>query len=322
MSVYDNIVTLGIAPDDGDSLSGLKLIDAPGISIKTLNQVASETYTQGVTLAMRKKNVSLIQFQNDFIGALQTNKVVTSINDPVYDTSVFNPASSVGASSFERGISLMRNRNYRGSLRKLRLKNIQLYPLTSGDATLKIYDGFTETDYSITLIANQVNTFASTFEVSEYSFGIKVLVDAPGISFASARVICGEGCSGSMPNPCGYANGWDGTKKVKSEGYGINVQFYCHCDYSQIITDMSKTFSGQLIWLKWQELIWDEQQKTDRFNFWCLYNKDQIKNEIIPDIIGQYNTKWNEMMAGLYAILETYKDDCLNCRGVRWRTNV
>lgn len=322
MGAYDNIVTLGLAPDDGPSLSGLKLIDASGVSIKTLNMTANETYIQGTTLALRKKQLALTQFQNDFIGALQTNKVLTTINEPVYDTSVFNPGNNLGSSTLEKGIMLMRNTSYRGTLRSLCVKNIQLYPLTSGDATIKIYDGFTETSFNVTLIADQVNTFQSTYIVNEYSHGIKVLINAPGISFCSAQVICGQGCNNSMPNPCGYANGWDGMQKIKSEGFGVNVQFYCHCDYTKIITDIATSFTGQLIWLKWQYLIWEEQYKTDRFSAWCIYNRDEIPKTILPDLEGQYNQKWNEMMAGLFSILSTYADDCLNCRGVRWRTNV
>lgn len=322
MGPYDNIVSLGIAPDAGPSLSGLLLTDAPGISIKTLNMAASETYVQGPALAMRKKQLALIQFQNDFVGALQTNKVLTSINDPIYDTSVFNPGNNLGSSALERGIMLMRNSSYRGTLRTLCLKNIQVYPLTGGNATIKIYDGYTETSFNVTLVANQVNIFQSTYVVNEYSTGIKVLIDAPGISFASAQVICGQGCNNSMPNPCGYANGWDGTMKIKDEGFGVNLQFYCHCDYSKIITDMATSFTGQLIWLKWQYLIMEEQYKTDRFNAWTIYNRDEIPKIILPDLESQYNQKWNEMMAGLFQILSTYRDDCLNCRGIRWKTNV
>lgn len=322
MGAYDNIVTLGISPDDGASLSGLQLIQAPGISIKTLNQTANENYISGVKLAMVKKALALTQFQNDFIGALQSNKVLTTINEPIYDTSVFNPNVSVGASPLERGIMLQRNTSYRGTLRKLMLKTINLYPLSSGNATIKIYDGFTETSYQVTLVANQVNTFQSTYEVNPYSHGIKVLVLAPDISFASSQVICGQGCNNSMPNPCGYANGWDGQYKQKNEGYGINVQFYCHCDYSQIITDMASSFTGQLIWLKWQILIAEEQYSTDRFNFMCIYRRDDIQKNILPDLQNQYNSKWNEMMAGLFQILKTYQDDCLNCRGIRWQNNI
>jgi hypothetical protein len=322
MDALNNIVTLGIAPDDGASLSGFQLINAPGITLKTLNNIANETYTKGVNLALLKKSLSTTQFYNDFIGALQANRVMTTISEPLYDTSVFNPNNSVGSSTMERGIELWRNVSYRGTLRKLIVKNVQLFPLASGTATLKIYDGFTETDYAVNLTANQVNTFAADYTVNEYSKGIKVLVDAPSIPFASAAVICGQGCNNSMPNPCGFANGWSGAAREKHEGYGVNVQFQCHCDYSQIITDMANSFTGELIYLKWQYNIWEEQYKTDRFSTWCVYNREDIKKEILPDIEARYNEKWNAMMDGLYQILLIYRDDCLNCRGIRLRTNI
>lgn len=323
MGAYDNIVTLGIAPDDAASLSGLQLIQAPGITIKTLNNTANETYIKGVTLAMQKKALALVQFQNDFIGALQTNRVLTDINEPVYDTCVFNSASNIGASAAERGVSVWRNTAYRGSLRSVIIKTIQCYPLTSGNGTINIDDGQKVQSINVTFVANQVNTYSVTpIVLPSTSFGFKITIDAPDISFASARVICGEGCNGSIPNPCGHAKGWDGTGYQKYEGYGVNVQFYCHCDYTRIITDMANSFTGELIWLKWQYNIFDEQYKTDRFNFWCVYNREDIPKVILPDLANQYAQKWNEMMAGLFNILKTYNDDCLNCRGIRWRTNI
>lgn len=323
MASYDNIVTLGLPPDDAASLSGLQLIDAPGLTLKTLNNVADETYINGINLAMKKKNVALTLFQNDFLGALQANRVMTTINEPVYDTAVFNPNVNIGASTLEWGTMIVPNKQYHGALRTLHIKNIELYPLTSGTVIIKIYDGFTETTFPPqTVTANQVNTFASTYVVNKYSTGIKILVNAPTIQFASAVVICGEGCNGASPNPCGYANGWSGTAKNRSEGYGMNIQFSCHCDYTQIITDMAKSMTGELIFLKWQIAIWEEYLSTDRFNFITIYSRDDVKDRVLPKLENKYNQKWNLLMDGLFAILKTYKDSCLDCRGISWKTNV
>lgn len=323
MGSYNDIVTLGLPPDDGASLSGLRLIDAPGITLKTLNNTADETYINGINLALVKKNLALTLFQNDFIGALQANRVVTYINEPTYDTAVFNPMVDIGSSSLERGTMIVPANSYKGALRILNLKTIQLYPLNSGNVVIKIYDGFTETIYpSVSVTGGVVNTFQSTYVVNKYSTGIKILLNAPGISFASAQIICGEGCNGALPNPCGYANGWDGSLKNKNEGYGINVTFSCHCDYTQIITDMAAGFTGELIFLKWQIAFWEEYLSTDRFNFFAVYGKADVEKRTLPDLQNKYNIKWNLMMDGLFSILQTYRDSCLNCRGVRWASNI
>lgn len=323
MGSYNNIVTLGLPPDDGVSLSGLQLIDAPGLTIKTLNETANETYINGINLALKKKQLALVLFQNDFVGALHANNVVTTLSEPIYDTAVFNPGLNLGSSTLERGTMIMPSGQYRGVLRTLNVKNIQFFPLTSGSATIKIYDGFTQTVYPpVSLTAGSINTFASTYTVDKRSTGIKILVDAPTVQFASAQIICGEGCNGAMPNPCGYANGWDGAAKNRNEGYGMNVQFSCHCDYTQIITDMAVGMTGELIFLKWQMMIWEEFLQTDRFNFFCIYDRDDVRKYTLPDLQNKYNMKWNMMMEGLYGILKTYRDDCLDCRGIRLAANV
>ncbi len=56
MACLDNIVTLGVCPDEAESTSGLKLMQAAGISIKNLAEIANETYGSGVELAIEKNN--------------------------------------------------------------------------------------------------------------------------------------------------------------------------------------------------------------------------------------------------------------------------
>lgn len=327
MSCLESIVTLGVCPDDGESSSGFRLIDAPGISSKTLALTANENYTQGSELAMAKKALSIIQLKNDFIGALQARRVVTTITDPVYNTGEFKPATSIGQYSGERGVVIHKNASYRGTLRKTFIKSITLYPLQSGTIDIKIYDGYTVRSWEVEVTGGQPNTFdKETLENFPYEFGtssaVKVLVDQTDIAFASSSIVCHVGCGNKMPNGCAWADGWDGIGYVKREGFGIVVDFYCTCDYEQILCDLSKGFTGELLWLKWQINIFEEQLKTDRFTNVVIYNRDELRDKIIPQLQNDYATKWNDLMNGLKGILDTYKDDCLNCRGVRWRTNI
>lgn len=327
-SCLESVVTLGACPDEGVSKSGFTLLSAPGISIKGLASTANETYMSGANLAMAKKAISLTQVKNDFIGALQANKVVPFITDPTHSAGVFVGGTSMGNYSGERGITLHKNASYRGGLRKTYIKSVQLYPLANGNADIKIYDGNTVTVYAVTLVAGQVNTFDSTqldgfpYLISANSSAVRVLVDNTDIPFASADIRCLKGCGGTMPNPCGWVDGWNGSGAVKNEGFGVNVEFYCSCDYEKILCDLSNSFSGELIWLKWQYNIYEEQYKTNRFNSWVTYNREEIKDDILPDLERKYNQKWNDMMGGLLGILQTYRDDCLICKGIRWRTNI
>lgn len=327
MACYDDIVTLGLCPDDGTPTSGFELIKAPGISLKNLGDIASDSYIKGSELAMEKKSQALTIFKNDFIGALQANQVVATISEPVYNSSVINQYSNKGTYAGYRGLTLNKASSYRGTLRQTIIKSVQCYPLASGDTVLLLDDGINTYSYPITLVANQVNTFNEDnlsgfpFVIRDTANAIRVTIDQTQIAFASAELTCGIGCNGGLPNPCGYVEGWDGTAKIKGEGYGINLEFYCSCNYEQVLCDLSKSFSGELIWLKWQILIFQEHRMSNRFSSMVIYNKEQTE-EWLKELERQYVNKWNSMMQGLFGILKTYKDDCLNCRDARWITNI
>lgn len=324
MSCIDNIVTLGICDDEQPS-SGLTLMQAGGMSPLNLDNIANELDVQGKTLAEKKKKLAITLLRNDFIGVLQSNKIATTIADPIYNTSSFAPSIDKGIYAGQRGVVIhANNANYKGVLRKRKVTGIQCYPLTSGVGEIVIVDSDNgveiSTPFAATFVAGKINSFAIDYVPLNGVF--KVLIDNSEINFASAPIVCLKGCNNTMPNTCGWADGWDGRNYVKSEGFGINVQFKCFCDYDQLICDLSKSFVGELIWLKWQELIYDEQRKTNRFDGWVLYNRDELPT-IIADLNTQYNTKWNQMIGGgLFKILQAYRDDCLECRGVRTVTNI
>lgn len=329
MSCLDNIVSLGYCSDETPSLSGFTLSQAAGISILNLADTATETYGQGIAMAEAKKTLSILQVKNDFIGALQANKIVTTISEPTYQSSVFNTSVNNGTYAGYRGITVHKSGTYRGGrLRKTFIKSIQLYPLSSGETTINIEDGYNSYSYAVEVVGGQVNTFNEDnldnfpFVMAENFDTIRITVDNTNIAFASSVITCMKGCNGTVPNPCGWVDGWDGTRAIKAEGYGINVEFYCQCDYEQVLCDLAKSFMGELIWLKWQINIFDEQYKSNRFTDWVVYGHEEIQKVILPDLERQYNNKWNALMNGVFGILQTYKDDCLNCRSIRWRTNV
>lgn len=326
MSCLDTIVTLGICPDEDASLSGFRLIDAPGITVQTLAETASQTYIQGTELAMKKKALAIIQVTNDFIGALQGNKIVTSISNPEYSTSQTNKNTSVGTYAGERGLTLHKA-SWRGNLRQTIIKEIQAYPLSSGAATINIIDGYNTYSYDVALVANQLNVFNEAnlsgfpFIINQNSNTVRITITQTNIAFASTPITCGQGCNGSIPNPCAWADGWDGVKAVKGEGYGLNVVFLCNCNYEQILCDLAKSYSGELIWLKWQINIFEEQQKTQRFNNFIVYNSETIV-DTLKTLDAKYAAKWNSLMDGALGILKTYRDECLNCQGKKWVVNM
>lgn len=321
MACIDSIVTLGLCPDDGTPSSGLKLIDAGGISLKTLADSSGETYVSGVDMAMAKKSVATTLLRNDFIGALQSNNVIANVSNPIYSSSVLNTNLNTGTYAGFRGLNLYKSNQRGAGLKSQKIQSIQVYPLSSGDSTIKIIDGYNEYTYPVTLVANQLNSFGEDeldgFPFTVVSGSARVLIDQTDISFAKTDLICHTGCSG-YKNPCGYVDGWNGTGKTAKDGFGVNITFDCTCDYTQILCDLDKSFSGELIWLKWQILIFEETLKTDRQTPWVVYGYEELKEYIIPQLKSDYNNKWNQLMDGMSNILKTYNDTCLICKGIKW----
>lgn len=326
MSCLDNIVTLGLCPDDGQSLSGYTLIQAAGMSQKNFAGIATETYVKGVDMVMEKKSLALRSVSNDFLTALQVNGMLVQMFNPDYGISEFNPANVIPASSLQRGVTIHKANYRRNSLKKVVIKAVQCYPFTSGQGTLKIIDGNKTLSWPVTFVAGQINTFDSSnlsgFDYVVTSKEARIVFDAPDISFASSIITCLLGCNNTEPNECAWADGWDGNKAVKAEGFGMNIIFGCECNYDQVLCDMSKSFSGELIWLKWQILVYEEQYKSNRLSNWVIYNRDEIMDVIIPDLQNRYNTRWNALMAGLQNIVKTYGSDCIICNRMRWAVNM
>lgn len=318
MACIDNLVVSGIC-DDTVSETGFTLMQAPGMNVKNFADIASDS--SGVEMVEETKALTLLQVKNDFIGALQMNRVVTQMANPVYNTSNFKVWTSVGTGN-SRGLTIHKVQ-VKGGLRKTKIHKIEAFPLTSGDGVIQIIDNNQIYSWNVTFVGGQINIFTAT-QLDDLPYTIigksaQVLITGTTVEFASSEIICHTGCSG-MPNDCAHAIGWDGTKDVKKEGYGLNVYFGCECDYEQIICD-AKAMFGEIIFLKWQINIFKEQYMSNRFDNWVIYGREDLE-KYIPQLENQYITKWNQMMDGIFGILNTYRDSCLNCRGVRWVTNV
>jgi hypothetical protein len=324
MCDINELVGLGICDTDV-SKSGFMLTQAGGMAITNFANIASETYKTGMAMVEQKKQLAILQLKNALIAELHKHNVVTQIAVTDYNSSVFNPASDKGTYAGYRGLTLHKNGNWRGGLRKTKIKKIQLYPFTSGDTTIRIQDGDRVYIYDVTVVGGVVNEFDET-QLGQFPFvmdahNVSITVDQTDIAFASGDIICHTGCNGTVPNNCAHAEGWNGISKERRESYGVNVIFYCECDYETILCSNPALF-GKLLWLKWQILIYDEQYKTNRWNSLVTYSHEDIDKVIMLQLVNDYNSKWYDLMSGLKGILNAYKDSCLNCQGVRFVTNV
>lgn len=321
MACLDNIVTLGYC-DDVQPTSGLTLIQAGGMNIKNFANIASDS--SGIDMVNEKKQLAITLVKNDFNGAIARANVIPQVTNRSYDAAYFKPTTNVGSSASGRGLILHKANGYRGVLRDTKITGVEIFPMTTGSGTLRIEDGDKLYSWPIQFDGGVSNFYDHTqldgFPYVMQSSQVKILVIADGINFSSSYITCKTGCHGA-PNPCGWLQGWDGSKRIKSEGYGVNVTFEYICDYDKILC-ASPGIIGELIWLKWQILIYDEHYKSNRFNGFVTYNKDTINEVVMPDLTAKYTEKWGDFTATLPSLLNQYRDDCLNCRGLQWKVNI
>jgi hypothetical protein len=322
MGCLDLLVTLGICPEDeGASLSGLTLVEAGGMNLKNFANIAPDS--SGMDMAQEKIDLAIKLVRNDFISALAASNVITIVTNPEYNSAYFDTGLTISASSEARGAIIHKSSAHRGGLRTTTIERIEIYPYQSGSGTLKIIDGNNTYSYAIDFTANQVNVYNST-QLSDFPFemihdAVQILVEAPGVTFASGFIQCMQGCGGA-PNPCAWVNGWDGSNYIKLESYGVNPVFKCQCDYDKILCSAPELI-GNIVWLKAQILIFDEQYKSNRFHNWVVYNNEMINDVVMPDLVGQYNERWKALMGNLPSILRTFRDSCIQCNAARWVVN-
>src|SRR5690606_14079781 len=212
---------------------------------------------------------------------INSMNVIADIDNRRYDSGEFMQAS-VGVNPDPRGVVLHPEKP-RGGIRKLVIHSIELYPNTSGDTTLEIIAGGLSISYNITVVGGQVNVFDSN-NLADFPLWldastkeVKALVDQSAIPFSSSKITCMKGCDGSAPNPCAWADGWNGSSRVKDESYGVVVNFGCECDYSSVLCD--NALAGELLWLKWQINIFQEHMMSNRFNGWVVYTAERIQDD-------------------------------------------
>lgn len=326
MSCLDNIISVRDVCNDesATSLSGLDLMDAPEISIRNLSNIANEEYVTGLNLAKKKVAQAITLVRNDLMSAMTANKVMPNISAKKYSIGEFKTSVNYPAEAKDRGVTLYKNKKIKGELRKLKINTVEVYALADAtEVALKIYDdyaGGTVTTYSIDLEAGKANSFHIEYEVKG-SFA-RVLLDGTNVPVAGTYLTCFTGCNGKMPNDCGYTKGWYDEKEISSkEGFGINLSFSCVCDYDQLLCDLSQTYIGEIVWLKSRVLLMEEHLRTNRLNNWVVYGREETK-EFLTDIENQYREKWEVFINAMPSILKQFKDDCLDCKGIRWVTNV
>lgn len=322
MSCLDNIISVRdyCSTERPTSLSGLDLMDAPELNQSRMAKMVDADFVKGYDLAKDVVRRSGIELTNDFLAVLAANRVSADIIEPVHKSSAFEATTVYPSADYERGFTLYKANVHKSRLKKVVISKVFINASTAADSNqIKIYDNGTITTFNVKVEIG-LNEYEVNYTLSGDS--ARIVLAANSVNVYATKLICHVGCNGTVPNSCAYTKSWNNGSEISiKEGFGLGAEFHCECDFEQLICNMSRTYIGNLLYLKSRIKLLEEAIYSDRMNNFIVYGKDESK-EHRSELINEYNSEWNTMVAALPNLLSKYNDDCLQCRSVTWKTNI
>lgn len=322
MSCLDNIISVrnycsNIKPD---SLSGLDLMDAPELNQSKMAAMVDADFIKGYDLAKDVVRRAGIELTNDFIAVLAANRVASDIIDTVHQSSKFDSGTTYPSVNYERGFTLYKANPYKSKLKQVIITKLFLNAVDASEAgAIKIYDNGKVTTFNVAIVAG-LNEYPVNYVLSGDS--ARIVLSADSVAVYATPLICHVGCNGHSPNECGYTKSWNNGAEISiKEGFGLGIEFHCECDFQHIVCSLSKTYIGNLLYLKSRIKLLESRIYSDRLNNFIVYGADEAKAQKI-ELTNEYNSEWNTMVSALPNLLRKYNDSCLDCRGIRFKTNI
>ena len=318
MNCLKNIVTIKDLCGESVPTSGYDLMSAPEISPKQSAAIANEEYVKGLDLLKAKLDMAILEVGNDFNALISTNGYALNVAGDTYSSGTWNSGINNPPAALERGL-ILHKANY-SPLKRIRITNIQISVAVSmNDVPVYIYDNGLKHTYYFNLVAGSINIFAVNHLMEGSS--VRVVMDNSVLTTSSTVIACKLGCGGTVPNPCGYVKGWNGSQEIQSESFGLHINFNCECVTESIVCDLASSFTGKLIWLKARLLVMEEHLYSTRLNSIVLWGKDKIE-KLKSDVEKDYVETWNSLVNSLPVVLKKYQGECIVCNGIKIVTNV
>lgn len=281
--------------------------------------MTDEKYVRGQNLLESSRDAAVMEMESDFLKVLLTNGYqVTNLASNSYQAAMFNTAVINPAAAFNRGITI--HSAAPSPIKKLHIHTVSVCPVESVDvAVLTIRDNNLDHSYNVQLVGGQVNTFQLDFTAAGNE--VRITLDNTNLQTYNAAITCMKGCNGTVPNPCGWVAGWNGTSEVKTEGFGISATFSCDCDYSQLLCAWAKQFTGEIVYWKARSLVMQERLNSERLNNFVVYNREEAQ-EKVTEFENTYRDKWNTFALALPGLLKNLRDDCIICNKPHKAVNV
>lgn len=307
-SCLDTII--GIPDDCGEiqaSMSGYKITDLPGISVKRMSNIADEDYITGIKLIQDKYRLAKLNITNDLVKFLQGhNYVVNTVNKLWTSSNEIKTTLAAGAVGQFRGLVIYK-RTRHCALEKMYIPYVYVKANVTGEVTLRIEDGSDYYEYPIDVEAGKYLRYHIDYTAENDEVRILLPSDT-----AVYSVVPNCQCNNTEKSDCVTVMGISNGTTSKKQSYGIVADVQCVCDYEYLMCAIAKQVGEPLMYLTGY-LIADEAIKTDRLTLETTY-KDEQWEATKAEWYGKYTESFNSIIASLPNILPRIdKCGCIEC---------
>jgi len=300
MACFDNFITYktsGITPT-----SGLYVNDLYGVNLSKANAIANTDHATGVAFITSKIAHAI---------------VLVSAELKRYAMPYFKLQSIVGhylggefddALAYHTGVAANRGIRFDISetvLSKIVVNRVRLLFDTTGDFNVVIEDGETTTNYPVTLAAK----VEQDVEINYTANRNRIYIYMNDVSLKPAEGSANMNCCGE-----GYdilsAVGWDGAN-VDSNHYGIQANITVICSMDNLACLM-KDQIGLPVLYKFGIEMANEALETDRFNYFNLVTRDDIK-DLRESYMEDYKKAMEDVGGTIPILLRKLDDHCIEC---------
>lgn len=324
MACIDNIIGVrGVCGNsDTESFSGYYANDYPGITLQSASNSNNENTLTGYNYLVDLSRRMSMKLNNDILAYINSNYRVNTLQAGMWSTGVYDTrVISAGNVGNRRGIVVYK-KDLRCTFKKIKLQRIRIYSTQTANTTLRIADTLGVV-YTVNVSLTQ--DVIKELEVNKIFNGNEIQITLPdNIAVYSNKPNCGIGCGGTAKSECVRVMGVNGSQLNTTEGYGIEADIDCVCDFSTLICNMA---SDKIIWQSAFELygamFYDEMIKNQRLNYLTIYKSDQIKEQAQQGF-ESYRNYFEQAMQGFrrYIVQLDGGCKCVDCSGLNVKTSV
>jgi hypothetical protein len=302
----------------GNNSFQLDLNQLHGFNIESASKITPKDQT-AVEFINKQIEYAITQSNNDFLGKVQNNFVVSQFNEFI-PYGLFSDYQN-NAIAQNRGLSIRKDAAY---IQKIYIPTIKIKVNNNITTNILIVDGFETTPVLVTLVANVENEITINYTAKTDSLFILIedptgLInsytgDLPSINGCKS---CG-GNKGYKINDCNLiVKGWNGVTE-DSKIYGIEAVITTVCNYDNIYCLLANQTNLKYVYLyKFGILFFKEYLTSDRLNEHTIYNKDKCLY-LIENYEVEYQKQWDIFNESLKNFLNKISDNCLICRGLKY----